>query len=100
MSWVRDIDGAAVLTIKVVPRASRSEVAGTLGDALRVRLQAPPVEGKANRALVVFLAKALQVHAREVTLVAGDLSRHKRVAVAGVTAAQVRARLAPQDTGR
>jgi len=79
--------------VYVQPRASRTEVVGWQGDALKIRLAAPPVDGAANRALVRFLTKILAVSPREVTIVAGASSRRKRVAVAGLTQGQVLQRL-------
>ncbi len=82
-----------VITVRVIPRAARSGVAGTRGRALLVRLQAPPVEGAANEALVEVLAGALQVPKRAVSIVAGDRSRQKRVRVVGIDAATAARRL-------
>lgn len=81
------------LSIKAVPNASRSAVVGWLGDALKVRLHAPPVEGKANDELCRFLAETLDLPRRAVTLAAGDSSRQKRVQIAGLSLAEVKARL-------
>lgn len=93
MSWIKSTPSGCLLTIKATPRASRSEVAGVEGVWLRVRLQAPPVDGKANAALVEFLAGILDVRRRDVTLVAGEKARIKQVHVAGVSAEAVRGRL-------
>jgi uncharacterized protein (TIGR00251 family) len=73
----------------VQPRASRSEFAGTHQGAVKVRLQAPPVDGAANEALVDFLAEALGVPRRMVRIVAGTSSRSKVVEVDGVDAGAV-----------
>ena len=78
------------MTIRVQPRASRNEVAGVHGDALKVRLTAPPVEGAANEALVDFLATTFGIPARAVTIVSGASSRTKIVELAGVTEDRVR----------
>jgi uncharacterized protein (TIGR00251 family) len=85
-------DGVTI-TVRVIPRASRSGVAGTRGDALLVRLTAPPVDGAANAELVAVIADALQVPKRAVSLTAGERSRNKRVHVSGVDKANVEARL-------
>lgn len=69
--------------IRVVPRASRTEAAGPHGDALRVRVAAPPVDGKANAALVMYLAKELAVPRSAVRIVRGDTGRTKTVEVRG-----------------
>lgn len=85
-----------ILNIRVIPRAKRSEVAGTRGDAWLVRLQAPPVDGAANEELIALLAKLLGVPRRAVTIVGGERSREKRVHVAGIAAAAARDRLSAQ----
>ena len=77
-------DGAdLVLELRVQPRASRSEIAGCHGERLRVRLQAPPVDGKANAALVEFIAAAFGVPRARVTIEHGLAGRDKRVRIAG-----------------
>jgi uncharacterized protein (TIGR00251 family) len=91
-------DGAGViLAIHVIPRARKTEIAGTRagadGEALLVRLNAPPVDDAANDALVAFLAERLQLPRRAVQIAAGERGRRKRVAIAGVTADRVRAAL-------
>ena len=88
-------DGAGTrLTLQVVPRAGRTELAGTYGDeALRLRLAAPPVDGKANRELVRFLSERLRVPAAAVSLAAGQAGRHKILRVAGLAPGEVAARL-------
>lgn len=78
-------DGCTV-TFKVVPRASKSEFAGREEAWIKVRLQAPPVDGKANDALIAFLADYFKVPRRDVVLVAGQTSRLKIVRLAGVPA--------------
>ena len=85
------------LDIHVIPRARRSEVAGERGGALLVRLAAPPVEGAANDALIEFLATTLGLPRRDIHIVSGERSRRKRVAIAGMTAEQVRAILGRLD---
>jgi uncharacterized protein len=82
-SFVRPVEGGIELSIKVVPGASRSEIAGVLGDRLKVRVTAPPEGGKANRALVELLRDWLGV--REVAIVSGRGSPEKTVRAEGVT---------------
>lgn len=77
------------LTLRVIPRARKTQTAGTRGDAVVVRLAAPPVDGAANAALVEWIAKGLKVPARSVRIVSGDRSRDKRVAIDGVSAARL-----------
>lgn len=92
--------GSAVrFTVRVQPRASRSEIAGLHGDALRVRLAAPPVDGAANEALVRLLAELLGVPRRAVRIEGGLASRSKLVEVDGVGIEAVR-RLAKPDAAR
>lgn len=90
---VADGDGSRI-TLQVVPRASKTEVVGAYGDdALRLRLAAPPVDGKANKELLRFLSETLGVPARALELVAGQTGRRKVVRVAGLPPDTVRARL-------
>ena len=81
------------VAIRVQPRASRSQVQVRPGDVIVVRLTAPPVEGAANRALMEFLADALDVPKSAVEIVSGARSREKRVRVAGMSADALRGRL-------
>jgi len=74
-----------ILNIRVIPRAGRSGIAGTRGDAILIRLKAAPVEGAANEELVEVLADSLRVPKRNVTIVSGERSRLKRVRVEGIT---------------
>jgi uncharacterized protein (TIGR00251 family) len=83
------------LRLRVQPRASRTELAGVMGDRLRVRLAAPPVDGAANEALVRWLAERLGVARGVVRVVSGQTGRNKVVAVAGIGVAEARARLLP-----
>jgi hypothetical protein len=73
-----------VITVRVIPRAGRSGVAGTRGEALLVRLRAAPVEGAANDELIEVIAKQLGVPRRAVEIISGSRSRVKRVQVSGV----------------
>jgi len=86
IAWRREeiVDGqdAIVLTLHVQPGAARTEVAGQHGDALKVRLAAPPVDGKANAELLRYLASAFGVPLRHLTLVRGESSRRKVVRIA------------------
>ena len=78
-------EGWIQIQVRVQPRASRNGVAGVVEGALRVHLTAPPVEGKANRALQRFLAQLLGIARRDVEIVAGETSRSKRVRIHGIT---------------
>jgi uncharacterized protein (TIGR00251 family) len=81
------------LAIKAIPNAPRNAVAGWLGDALKVRVHAPALEGRANDELCAFLADTLGLPRRAVTVAHGDKSRQKVLAITGLTLAEVRARL-------
>ena len=92
--WLHSAGDDVVLTLHIQPGAKKTEVVGLHGEALKIRLAAPPVDGKANDCLIAFLAKRLGVPKSRVALVAGETSRAKRVRVAGVTVA-LAAALAP-----
>ena len=87
---VRTRDGGVRLRVHVQPRAASSELCGLHGDALKVRLNAPPVDGAANAALVELLASVLGVPRRAVRVVAGSASRAKTVEIDGVSVDAVR----------
>lgn len=82
-SWHRNEDSAVILTLHVQPGAKRSEVSGLHGDALKIRLAAPPIEGRANEALLRFISELFAVPVRNVELLRGAQSRHKMVKVTG-----------------
>lgn len=79
--WYRRQGEVLTLTLHVQPGAKRSELAGLHGEALKIRLAAPPVEGRANEALLKFIAKLFDVPLRQVELRQGGQSRHKVVAI-------------------
>jgi uncharacterized protein (TIGR00251 family) len=83
---------SCTIAIKAIPNAPRHEVVGWLGDALKVKVHAPPVEGRANDALCAFLADTFAVPRRAVTVLRGDTSRQKTVRLDGLTLADVLAR--------
>ena len=85
---------SCTLELKVIPNAPRDEIAGWLGDALKVKVHAPALEGRANDALLDFLADQLDVPRRDLSLLRGDKSRRKVVQIAGLDATAVRQRLA------
>ena len=92
-----EVRGSTVrVSVHVQPRATRSEIVGLHGAALKVRLQAPPVDGAANEALLTLLAERLGVARRAVRVVAGASSRAKTVEVDGTTEDAVRALAAPR----
>ena len=83
-----------MLSLYVQPGAKKTEVVGLHGGALKIRLAAPPVDGKANECLVDYVADRLRVPKRQVTLVSGQSSRSKRVAVVGLFADEIESKLA------
>jgi uncharacterized protein (TIGR00251 family) len=86
-------DGDAVVHVHVQPRAGRNEITGRHGNALRVRVKAPPVEGRATEAVRALLGDAFGVTAGRVTLVSGERSRLKRFRLAGIGREAARTRL-------
>lgn len=81
--WFRRNGEVITLTLHIQPGAKRSEIAGLHGEALKIRLAAPPVEGRANEALLKFVAELFGVPVRQVELKQGAQSRHKVVAISG-----------------
>lgn len=82
-----------ILAGKAVPNAPRNEITGWLGDTLKVKIKAPPPEGRTNAALCEFLAAALQLPKRAVTVLTGETSRQKRVHITWLSPADLRQRL-------
>lgn len=83
MTWFQKKEGSVTLTLHIQPGARRTEVAGLHGDALKIRIAAPPVEGAANAALLDFLKKRFAVPAAQIILKHGASGRHKVVEVVG-----------------
>src|SRR5690242_21962585 len=86
---VRDSAGGVTFTVRVQPRANKDEIAGEFAGGMKVRLQAPAVENRANDALVEFLARLLKTPKSAVRILGGDRSRTKRLEIRGVTKHQV-----------
>jgi uncharacterized protein len=82
---VTSADGRVRFAVRVQPRASNNQIAGVHGDALKIRLTAPPVEGAANAELVAFLANVFVVKRQSVRILAGESSRSKIVEIDGIT---------------
>ncbi len=95
---IHQTEKGAAVQVHVVPRASRTEIAGLHGDALKLRIAAPPVEGKANEEIVRFLAGILGLRKADVSIIAGQTSRRKTVLVRGMTAADLHSALVPQQS--
>ncbi len=90
---IRDTPSGATFQVKVHPRARKNAITGVVGDALKLALTAPPVEGRANDACIAYLAEFLNVARSSVTIAAGESSRQKLIRIAGLSAAQVEAKL-------
>jgi len=85
MGCFEEKDGCIYLNIRVVPRAAKNEIHGLLGDALKIRIQSPPVEGKANAALIKFLSKHWKISRNHIEIISGDTSRNKRLKIINPT---------------
>src|SRR5216684_985065 len=86
---ITETECGVVFAVRVQPRASKDEIAGEMGGALKVRLRAPAVEDRANEALVEFLADLLKTSRSAVSILSGERSRVKRIEIRGVTRQQV-----------
>lgn len=90
---IRNTPFGATFQVKVHPRAKKNAITGEVGDALNLALTAPALEGRANQACIEFLAEVLNVPHASVTIAAGEGSRNKVIRIAGMSAAQVTAKL-------
>jgi uncharacterized protein (TIGR00251 family) len=86
---VRDTANGAQFALRVQPRASRNAIVGTMGDAVKLAITAPPVDGKANGAVIEYLAELFRVPKSSVVIVSGDTGRNKLIAIRGMRAEQV-----------
>lgn len=91
---IHETPAGITFAIKVQPRARKNAVIGELGAALKVALSAPPVEGRANEACIEFFANLMKVPHSSVTIASGKTSRRKVIRIAGLSAEEVRKRLA------
>ncbi len=85
----------AILSLKIIPGASKDEMAGRMGDAVKIRLRAPAVDGKANKALIEFLSDQLQCSRAQIKILTGECARLKRVEVQGFSQDELQTRLSP-----
>ena len=90
MIAIREHEGGVTFAVRLHPRAKKNAITGEHGDALKIALTAPPVEGRANNALIAFLAELLKVPRASVSIAAGQSSRNKVVRIAAISAAAVR----------
>ena len=93
MFAIKESGGGVSFGVKVHPRAKKNAITGEVGDALKVSLTAPPLDGRANEACVEFFAKLLKVPRSSVTIASGLSSRNKVVRVVGLSAVETRNRL-------
>jgi hypothetical protein len=91
---IHETAGGATLAVKVHPRAKKNAITGEVGDTLKLAVTAPPVDGRANQACIEFFANLLKVPRSSVTIASGETSRNKVIRVAGLSAQEVRKRLA------
>jgi len=85
MDWIRETSKGVLLPVRLVPRAAKNEIQGVHGDALKIRLQAPPVEGKANQALIRFLSDTLNIPRSQISIASGETGRNKAVLITGMS---------------
>jgi uncharacterized protein len=93
MVTIQHSPAGVTFAVKVHPRAKKNAITGELGDALKVALTAPPVDGKANAACIEFFAKLLNVPRSSVTIASGQSNRNKVIQVAGLSAEEIKKRL-------
>jgi len=91
---VNETAKGVTFAIKVQPRARKNAITGTVGNALKLALTAPPVEGKANHAVIEFFADFFEIPRSSVSIASGETSRNKLIRVSGISARRVRERLA------
>ena len=87
---IRDTARGAQFALRVQPRSSRNAIVGVVGDAVKLAITAPPVDGKANAAVIDFLAELFGVPKSSIAIVSGETGRNKLIAVRGISAEQVR----------
>jgi hypothetical protein len=92
-SFLREIAGGVLLSVKLQPRASKNEIGAPLGDELKIKVTAPPVDAAANQALIELLAEKLGCSRGQVELIRGHTSRHKTVMLHGFKPKDIRQRL-------
>jgi uncharacterized protein len=94
MFAIQKYEGGVSFAVKIHPRAKKNAITGELGEALKVSLTAPPLDGRANDACIEFFAKLLNVPRSSVTIASGHTSRNKVIRVLGLSAEELRKRIA------
>jgi uncharacterized protein len=92
MMKIRESDGGVTLSVRLHPRAKRNAITGEVGDALKISLTAPPIDGRANEACIAFLAEVLNVPRSSITITSGQSSRNKGIRIAGISGEKLRER--------
>lgn len=92
-TFLRETSGGTLLSVKLQPRASRNEIGETLGDELKIKVTAPPVDAAANQALIELLAEKLGCSRGRVELIRGQTSRHKTIKIHGFRTEEVLAKI-------
>lgn len=96
---IRDTPGGAVFAVKIHPRAKKNAITGVVGEALKLAVIAPPIDGRANAACIEFFANLFTVPRSSVTIASGETSRRKVIRVAGLSADEVRGKLEASTGG-
>jgi uncharacterized protein len=87
------VANTCTIAVKIIPNAPRSEIVGWLGEALKIKIHAPPIEGRANDALCEYLADSLGIPRRAIRMIRGETSRQKVIAIDGLTRVEFDAKL-------
>lgn len=87
--WLRADGEGIILALHIQPGAKKTEIVGLHGDALKIRLAAPPVDGKANEALIAYVAEQLGIPRHQIELISGQTSRGKRIRITGIAREKV-----------
>ena len=95
MEWIKETTDGVHLSVRAVPRASKNEIQGPHNGALKIRLTTPPVDGKANQALIKLLSKSLNIPRSRIELIQGETSRSKIFRISGLNATDCTERLLP-----
>ena len=93
MEWMNETQADVELHVHAIPRASKNEIQGIHSGALKIRLTTPPVDGKANQALIKFLSKTLNLSKSQIQLTKGETCRHKTLRISGISAADMHEKL-------
>ncbi|MBI5748876.1 MAG: YggU family protein [Nitrospinae bacterium] len=89
MLKIREVENYVTFSVRVQPRSSRNEICGIYGDAIKIKLTSPPVEGEANEGLIKFLAGILKISKGQIEIISGQKSKNKLIKIIGVTKGKV-----------